>query len=431
VWGIVAVLLVASNPTEDVRRDYFNLRPEKRAAAHYLLLPKSELNWEAAISLVIPSTSRALVLNRHLPIRVSDRVYRIDLDELQWKRADLDLVLKNYPYERTKGSVSSILTRADWLCTEISDSGESDAYNILLFSGKGVPKTIQEWYKGLGVDQTRARQLQLEFGLVETKSGVARHDQRLMEFVPDLGGWDTATWDVNSLVNKSPLEYPNPEEFKKVADASEFIYGVPKLWYKVVNGKRVGGRGALSVFTLANAAGAIQKVAPTAIVVDKTLQRKNPEIRYPISCWSCHRTGLNAASTNGIKDLLDSGVRLDTKKPGEAELIDRYHLASGEDEYIAAANKKYAGAVLAATGLPPSEAIGVVIDCVNEYDAELTPAKAAEELGVTESDLKAAIVAQRNPDANLAGLVAGRNIPREVFEGEYLEALSFVRQLKK
>jgi hypothetical protein len=27
--------------------------------------------------------------------------------------------------------------------------------------------------------------------------------------------------------------------------------------------------------------------------------------------------------------------------------------------------------------------------------------------------------------------VAGRNIPREVFEGEYLEALSFVRQLKK
>jgi hypothetical protein len=415
-----------------IQEDYVGIPAAERPHIYYLTIPAgSKNNWPAALALGIAQNSRATVLNRHLPVKISEHVYRINLRELKWLPADFEKVLKAYPYRRgPKGTVTSIVVRSDWLLTELSDSSESTAYQDLLFSGLDSPKTIQDWYKGLGIDQTQARKLGLDHGLIEMDSGVARHRQRLIEFLPSLGGYDSTTDDVDTLVGKSPLEFANPADFRaKAKFASEHIVGLPKFWHTTKDGKRVGGRGAMSVFALSNAKGELQKEAPTGVDVDHSLFRGHGSIRLPGGCLSCHRNAYNNPTRNGLKELFDSGVELYAKDAADAELIERFHLTD-ESEEISRANKLYAGAVQAATGLTPALAIGEYLACIKEYDSDLTPVQAAVELGVSEEDMKLAIASQKSPGANLSALAAGKNIAREVWEGEYLKAYGYTRRVK-
>jgi hypothetical protein len=407
---------------DDTRADYHRLAPAEREHVYYLKMPPgSKRDWPAVTAFAVTGASRALVLNSHLPVKVAEGYYRINLRELGWQKADFDKVLAKYPYQPSR------VLRADWLVDELSDSQESDAYTILLFSGKGFPKTIAEWLAGLGIDRGKAQELKLLFGLVETKSGVARHLYRYMTFIPSLVGYDTETGDVAALNEQtSPLEHPNPKTFK--ADASEYIVGIPKVWYAARDGKRVGGRGALQVYTLANKEGVLQKVAPTSIVEDHTRFRGNAEIRYPGSCIACHRTGLNAPTRNGFKDLIDLGVELHAKDAQDRDEIERFHLTD-EGQYIARANADYAGAVQAATGKTPQEITAEYIACIDEYRADLTLARAAAEVGATADELKLALAAQY-PGAHLSELAHGKPIPRDVWESVAERARRYVQAIR-
>lgn len=420
MWPALIVALSLGASRDEIEADYLKQPVEQRANIFYLDLPKNSKNdWAAALALIVPSTSRALVLNRQLPQQVTPTVYRINLGDLLWKVEDFEKVLEKYPYHRPKGGRR---IRGDWLLSELSDSAESTAYYDLLFSGLGTPKTIKEFYDRLGVDQAKALQQGLDFGLVETKSGVARHLRRYIQFVPALTTYDSTTYDTDSLSGKDPLEFALLKDFPFAA--SEHIFGVPKVWYSQRDGRRVGGRGAMSVFALSNNKGELQKAAPTNIVVDHTQTRQDPQIRYPVSCLSCHRNAFNAPSSNGLKNLFNKGVELYAKTSGDQEAIERFHLTDEADE-IASANKKYAGAVKAATGMEPEKAIANYLACVNEYDADLTPAKAATEVGMGENEFKAMIASQKNPGANLSGLAAGESIPRESWEGEFKKVLGY------
>lgn len=405
----VAALAMLATPFEDMRADYARLAPEERQHVYYLEMPRqSKRDWPAVTAFAVAGASRSLVLNSHLPQKVADGIYRIDLRELQWDLKDWDEVLKAYPYWRGKN------IRADWLVDQLSDSQDSDAYDRLLFSGKGVPKNIDEWFKGLGVDRSKAKELGLEFGLVETNSGVARHKFRYMSFYPSLVGYDTDTGDVAALLEeKSPLERANPRDFKP--DAAEYIVGIPKVWYQTRDGLRVGGRGAMQVYTLANAAGVLQKVAPTSIVEDHSRFRGNAEIRYPGSCISCHRAGLNFPSNNGLKEMLKLGVELNAKDSKDRDAIERFHLTD-EQEYILRANKDYAAACKAATGMDPQRISAEYVACINEYGADVTLEKAATELHTTPNSLRLALSGAKSPGAHLSLLAHGKAIPREVWE---------------
>lgn len=420
---MVAAMAMIASPYDDMKADFARYSPEDKPHIYYLMMPvASKRDWPAVTAFAVTGASRGLVLNSHLPQKVSEGFYRIDLRELEWKPDDFRKVLEKYPYHKGKN------IRADWLVDELSDSQESDAYNILLFSGKGVPKTADEWLERLGADRTKVKQLKLEHGLVETKSGVARHKYRYMTFYPALVGYDTDTGDVAALTDAtSPLERANPKDF--TPDASEFIFGLPKVWYSEKDGLREGGRGAMSVFTLANKERVIQKVAPTSIVNDHTEFRGNAEIRYPGSCIACHRTGLNAPTVNGIKSLVKKGVEPYTKNREDRDAIERFHLTS-EAQYIARANADYAAACKAATGKGPQEITAEYLACIEEYRKDVTLDQAAGELGATANDLRLAISAQKNPGAHLSELAHGEPIHRDLWESVAERARLYLRAVR-
>lgn len=373
-----------------------------------------------ALHLMVCSSSLQPIIERSIPVAVTPEVSRIDLRDLQWAREDWLDVVKDYPYAEISDPA---IIRADWLVVKLSDAVESDAYYRLLFGGKNIPATRDEWLKLLDVSTVPGLDGKFRnYGLVEGESGVAVNKIRWIESRPIGRGYAWGTRDTLKVETANdPLEQIDGN-YKH--DGEEWIVGIEKV------SLATGRRGAMQVYLLAAGDGKRVDRAPVDLVEDSTRFRGLREIRNPGSCIQCHDTGLNDFTTNEFRRTITLGVEPYVKDKQLGQQVEAFHLADLARD-VDRANEDFATAIGWACGVSPTEAVAAFRRCVNAYDAPVDLAASARELYAPGRSWQLAIAAASSKHrlgARLAGLAHEQTIPREAWEDRYLEARQYWRE---
>lgn len=362
---------------------------------------------------VISSFSTAVVLEQHLPVEVQRGLWRIDLRSLNWTWQDWHQVLKKYPYQ--PGRFPPLVVRADWLIQELSDNFESDAGYRLLYGGKNIPKTLQEFQKTWGV---RVNNPELALLHIENQSGVSLlhvrflgneegRDRRRYWFTEDNAArnFNAKTDPLETLLDKN-----------RPHDASEHLV----FFHKTSLVQGVGGK-AMQTF-LANGQGERQDRAPVDIVVNSEQERGTPEIRNWISCTACHDQGLKELTENGLRQLVASGEELYADKKSQT-LIEQQYLADTQLRIeLSRDQEDYVRFVALSTGWSPEENVRAFKTALSDYDAQLTLEDAARETYMTPRELTLALgyaSGKMKLGARLAGLPHGGTVARPYWESQY------------
>jgi hypothetical protein len=260
----------------------------------------------------------------------------------------------------------------------------------------------------------------LQFGMIEGQSGVSKQGVRLIRNLSALRGYAWGTNDVLALdSDQDPLEQPE-NDFRH--DGEEWIIGLPKIHMAT------GTRGALQCYFLANGQGLIVDRAPVDLVEDSLQTAGVAEIRNGISCFGCHRRGLNEPSRNDLRDTIAAGVEA-WAGYAEQQAVEQFHFADLAKE-IARNNEDFAAIVTLATGVQPEQASTFYREAIRRYGQPLTLERAAFELRCEPNELKLALgLASANGvklTARLSGLAHGRTCPRAAFETHYMTVKSIV-----
>jgi len=422
--GAIYLALLAAAAVPDgqaiARQQYDQATLEQRTTWRYVIFPPQperadgapQIDWAAAISWAICHSSQAVDLGAARPVKVAPGVLRIDLQALGWSFTDWLAILADYPYHE---NANPLFVRGDWLLVQLGDSSKSDAYLRLQF-GDPAKLDRDKLLAAMQVNRSQARQLQLDHGLVETRSQVAVQRIRVLEFFPRLGGYASGTRDFLKLeADNSPLELPDLQGVKH--DGEEWIIGTPRYW--------PGGRGILQSYFLAAGDGKLVDEAPVRLVTDGTRYGGLVSIRFPGSCHSCHKEGLNPPTVNGLRAWLADGVELKTKTPELQRFLDRWHLTSPDTTIKRAAEDNAAAIAYACYGLEQSKALENYLAAVSWYDVELDLAQAGAEAYTTGLQLQQALAITSDRAAiggHLAALAHGKTIRRDLWESVYLVA---------
>lgn len=386
---------------------YLTTRPHVGQAAKDL---------ERALTLTIASTSRQRILQRCVPVEVSQGLYRINLADLHWRQEDwFEIATKRNPY--THDNASPLVIRGDWFLQEITDQQESDSYLRLLFGGDAIPKTIDDVRKAFDVDSKP----EYRFGMIAGQSSVNKVGIRWLESRPVARGYYWQTFDALKLdQNRDPIEHPGGDF---AFDGSEVIIGMPKLF---IGTKETPGQwGVLQCYFLTNGKNEIVARAPVDLVEDSTEFRGYREIRNSGSCIQCHATGLNIPGPNEFRELLLSGVTpyLDFK---DKENLDAFHLGDVVPSMQRSNDEFQTMVTLACGPFEKDEKPTVVAEgfkrSIDRYDAALTLEQVASEMEIEpKAFAKALTDSGVLKTARLRSLLAvGGKIPRESFEQHYL-----------
>lgn len=381
---------------------------------------------EAVARFAVCSTSLAPVMERIRPeLLPGSSLLVIDLHELGWSLDDWITIVKRYPYwdfESERVLPSAI--RADWFVRQVADQSTSDTYLRLLFGGKTQPKNRDEFLQKLGVVSDRP---DLQFGMIEGQSGVAKHGTRWLENRPILRGHIWGTRDTDNLVSANdPLEHADGSHAHQ---AEEWIALTPLT-------SESGVRGLRFISILANGEGALQTKAPVNIVEDFTKFLGNSEIINPGSCWQCHTIGYNLPTLNEVSDLIEEGINL---APIGNEKLARnlaaFHLGDIRKE-LYRANEDYQLMTTLITGLESKEVSAALKSVIDRYVARLDMEAAAEEFvsaGYEVGDFVNAMSYGANGGyigARLTGLTKNRPMPREAWEEQYVTAKRVLNKWK-
>ncbi len=359
-------------------------------------------------------------------------LWRIDLRLLRWSAFDWEKVLLSHPY-----GGHSLLIRGDWLVRELTDSDLSAETSIdgvaafdRLFYGKNRPKTEAELFAFFGVFDD------LPQVVIDSKSPVAISQMRWIEYLDRKEHGDMwYTRDSKRLDSfTSPIERP---EGDFIHDGSEYIIGIRKHSLKTNQVCR------MQVYALGqpikDEEGNIIRTdlvheAPVDLVKDYLAVRGITAIRDQISCINCHVEGIRPMDSSAFVNLVNVlGVVPGRRTQEELEELQRKHYAS-----LSTAQKRaqedYELAVKLHTGWTVEQMTQMLRTVVDGYDANLTIADAAIELGTTVDHLKEVLINHSRLEHNkqafsaagsLLGLVGGDTCPRALFEEQYpkLDAL--------
>jgi len=415
----MANLMPASAATQADREAAIHDRRHLDQAAllhtYYFTVSDAPLNQREAIArqlaFVASSVSRQPVLDYTIPYNLpGTNLFRIDLRLLKWDRHDFAGILKQrYPYDPV--NVNPLVISAKWFVVEATDANASDTYYRLLYGGRKIPKTLDDFLNFWGVD---SRQVQLRFGLIEGNSGVSKQRIRWIENRPIVRGYAWGTRDFFEIKPGSdPLEQP-AGDFKY--DAGEWILGVPKV--SLLHQVRCNGQ----VYFLENGAGKRIDKADGDLVEDATHYRGYSQIRTSGSCIQCHVEGLNPPTVNEFKSIIVQGVDV-YADPLTQEALDRFHGGSiGKD--LARNSEDYSTFVKACNGLAPKDNATEFKTVVDRYDKDVDAAQAALELGditAVEFRLALAFASARGISigTRLSGLERDVAIPRTSWEASY------------
>ena len=410
---IVALLIRAAcgNDADLANADRQQFPPELWPSIYYASIEHvaadDRVDLETALRLVIPSTSRQVVLERCLPVQVGPTLYRLHLDQLQWSPSAWQRVIARHPYTAAD---NPLMVRGDWLLLELADSHNSDAYYSLLF---GDLRTREAVLASLGVDANVSHRI----GLIEGASTVSVQGVRWIENRPVARGYAWLTRDATKLDAQSDMLERPDGSFQH--DGEEIIVGIRKVHL------RTGTQGALQVYFLANGQGTLVGRAPVDLVADHTHFRGLREIRAPGSCVQCHDTGLNPLKRNELRHYVESGVEAYARD----ERIEAFHFAELETERLRNSSD-FQAMVSQATGVESSEAAQRFRSAVGRYDRRLELQDAARELRTTPNELRLALgwAAANGYElgARVSGLAHGEQIPRAAWEQSYLTCNAIV-----
>lgn len=372
-----------------------------------------------ALDFVMCSCSLQPIVEHCRPTQISDTCFRFDLRDLGWATDDWAQVLSRYPYD---GARLPMMIRADWFVVAATDCQESDTYYRLLYSGKQIPTTRNDFLQLLDVStKPGLDDKQYNLGIIEGRSGVSKQLVRWIENRPVQRGYAWGTRDVLALkTDTDPLEHL---EGDFAHDGEEWIVGIMK---RSITSGQVG---ALQVYLLANGEGKRVDRAPVDLVEDSTRFRGYAEIRNAGSCIQCHDTGLNSFTKHELRDLVASGVETYTKDKGKQQAIEAFHLADLSRE-LERNNEDFSAGVLMATGVEPREAIACYKRTIDAHDRDIDLNTAANELYVTPAELRIALAKQslngNNLGARAASLAHEGTITRKAWEQRYGEVSAYL-----
>lgn len=420
---ILATVLLGSAPgdVELANADWaaHNNDPDLRYLTLSAVPEKKRQPWYKMLCYSVPSASREPLLDRQLPqpVAPTSSLYRIDLHALGWNVEDWNKVVEKYPYEQIDPKYPPLVIRGDWLCYVLADTRDFDAYYRLIYGGKNIPKTDQDFLTFWNVDPKQ--QVGQSFGWVENRSQVAKQGTRFVEHF-NAGG--QSLWRTKDLIHVTlkadPLEALNGD-FKH--DGRELIVQIPKISVSART------RGVAQVYALANGEGKIVNEAPVRLVEDSKRTLGQTAIVNNASCVVCHTTGMNYPTINGAEQAIKDGLQLYAYSKGKAEEVELFHLTESAQR-INRNNDDFASFTWAANGLHPVKNANLYWQALQDYRNDLTLQRAAGELYTTPEELTNALGYAATGSVLIgvraSGLTVGGKINRDTFEDAYLELQS-------
>lgn len=408
---IIARLAFAQTPdVEAALADRAKLPAELWPSTFYLTLRpqvgQNRTDLERAIKLLVASDSTQPVLERCVPVHVSENLLRINIDDLRWRHEDW----KTVAYTRNPycpiGELP-LVVRADWLMAQLSDARESDAYTRLIFGGDNLPKTKDDVFKFFGIGTDPA----LTFGHIEGKSGVSVQGTRLIESLPIARTRAQITSDVLKLDKaRDPLQ--NLFGFK--ADGQEGIVAIFK------QSITTGDLCALNWYWLNNGKGEVVPEAPGNLV------RANPPFRHseiitpPGACIQCHNQGWIDYTENELRAFINSGANTYASEADKRRIEGK--LLSNLKSELERGSNDYTLAVSLACGCAATDASKSFTAALAQYDAPLNLEQTAAELYTSPEEWTRTLALNGTLPARLAALPHGGSIPRATWEEYYNQA---------
>lgn len=429
ITAIAAFVMMA----DQAAYQHWEQHANKDHSVRYLSLeavdPKHYVEWENAMMFAIPSASRAVSLESHLPRRVAgSKVYYIDLDRLKWDFRDLNTILEKYPYQKNDPNQPLLVIRGDWLIQQLADTRDSQAMYLLLYGSKNIPKTDGDFLKFWGVDEKEPGVSR--FGWVETDSQVNLQGTRFVErFVGRDGKSVWRTKDGFFVKNgNDPLETLNGNFLHQ---GRELIAQFPKVSGNA--DKRILGSAQAYLLSTGNAdgenkpldnPGSVVQEAPVRLVEDWHRFLNQTAIITNGSCIICHDAGMKFPTENGLASRLKAGVKLWVNDEILKEDIEAFHLTD-VGRQITRDNEDYSEFVRACNGLTTLKNSQNYKAVTLSYSQRLPLDAVCRELYTTPEELKLAIgyAAVNGIDMGVrsSDMLYGFKIPRAQFEDDYLK----------
>lgn len=307
------------------------------------------------------------------------------------------------------GSGGAIL-RADYFVTAASQPP-------YYYDFAGIPPTVDEFYKALGLDQKTIEALRANAAANLIQSGITLKDRHIQWSQGPLGGV-YATFDTAQVTaDRSPIRRPiNAFGTDFVFDAGEYI--------------AVGPNG-LFRWALYDAKGKRQNSVPDTIAKD-TSDPHGPGIVYAMSsCVRCH-------AEDGLKSFRDDQQdHLANLRGYDAGTVVRIHELYDDARFkrqMEFDRATYAAACLKASGLNSKELSKAMAETVREYTyLPIGLEQVARECGVTVDEFRYANNETRDP--YIIALCNGRKVLRGQWSSSEAEAqlacATHIRRVKK
>lgn len=395
----IAAILISVTPLDESQawKDKQQFPAEVQEYIAYMSLSdvddESEKLLEDVTKVVVCSLSSATHIPSHIPQRVvGTKLLRINLQFLKWDKTYGKVIVGFYPYRpdltnNDPHPVYPTVISALWFVSNITDAVRTKNAQDKLLYGEKPPANVKElqafWKVNAVVENT--------YGFIEGESGVAEQRVRIVEELPTaIRTYAYQTKDSELIQDKNdPLANLVPNSFK--FDASEIIIGIPKTSQRKF--------GALQAYWLADGKGNRQEKAPAAIVADKLATRTH-EIRNWISCIQCHAQGIIPTSLDEYARFFKAGAGAEVYDYATQEQIQTY-LEVDMGGRIKLAQQQYADGIELVCGLKPEDFSTAYVRMIKRYDADLSLADCAREIGCKPEELKLALAYQSAKKINI------------------------------
>ena len=280
------------------------------------------------------------------------------------------------------------------------------------------PKNENDFERVFGVDKFREilKELKIDTrhgavveGTEKSVSIVARQN-RLIERIQTTISEYYKTFDVKETTGKRDFAETLNKDFE--FDAGEILAGLPG-----------GGMAAL----LVDNKGVIVETADNRFATDNSDLKYDSRVRTPGSCFICHEQKY-IKPKNLVEDLLKAGIDIKFKNKLRAIEAKGFFLDwTDKLEYEQARFEKF---IIRTSGYRAGENALALKTWRDEYDAPVTRAVAAKELGLPENVFR--LVGAKSTKARVLMLVQGDSIPRVTWEKDvYYEMLKLIDSQRK
>lgn len=365
--------------------------------------------YRAAISKLINSLSWHREITQPASVDALKTVFRIDLRDYQWTAQTWNLLLSAYPYGTHTADTEVIrvlsgallpYVRADWLAQNAS---APPLYHDLL----GLPRTVQELERMLGVDAARDLVEEKNVARAGLRASGVSENNRVLERHPTAYGAYWKSFDFRSSLDDQNI-FRDPVRLNPAG--GEIIFNLP-------NG--------LQAYFLIDGRGNRIDQAPIQIVSDRN-NADDPVITNGRSCMSCHFEGVKSfrdevrAVVRGMRVGVFDRDRALALYP-EQDALDR--LVEKDRERFLRALDATGAAAARTVKTEPINAMS------RRFRAELSIEQAASEAGLESVEFQARV--RRSPRLVALGfgqlLVQNGGLKRDVWEKSFGE---LVRELE-